>query len=144
MATLTSNHFNAMLNFPEFFTLLRNLFEKKEIDIEPDEDNFSGFLAARYISFVHPSLCELMNSTLNKSRPRKMELKPQEAYKLLDMMIPKMEMGFIDYVKKNISTVLRNNNISDEEISRLSEFYQISVREIKHYLDRELTTTQMG
>lgn len=127
------------MDFQEFFILLRNLFEKKEIDIEPGEDNFNPYLAARYISFIHPSFCEMMNETLNKTRPRKRELKAKEAYRLLMLMIPTMDMGFIDYVKKRVSNTLRENNITDAEIKELSEYYEISPREVKRYIDRALT-----
>lgn len=129
------------MDFQEFFILLKNLFEKKEIDIEPSEDNFNPYLAARYISFIHPSYCVLMNETLNKERKRRSEVKAKDVYKLLYLMLPKTNIGFIEYVKKNVSETLRTHNITDEEINNLADYHRISAREVKKLLEFGLPAT---
>lgn len=114
------------MNFKEFFVLLAALFSKEECGIKVTDNNFSLFLACRYISFINPELCVLINETCNKYHIAQLRESPQEAFKFLKSLLPQMEIGYIEYIKKNVTNVVNNNGISKDVISELSSNMEVS------------------
>jgi hypothetical protein len=124
------------MNFDEFYPLLKTIFTKEDCDIIPCADNFSVYLAARYISFYHPSLCELLNESVNKFKINAMFNDPEEGYKFLKGLIPKLPYPRIKYIKKESVKKQRDKEISDEIISRIANYMEISQREVRNILAR--------
>ena len=77
------------MNFDEFFPLLKSIFTKKSCNITPTAENFNTYLATRYISFYHPSLCEILNESVNKFDINKIFDDPEDGFKFLKALIPK-------------------------------------------------------
>lgn len=123
------------MNFDEFFPLLKSIFTKKNCNIMPTAENFNTYLAVRYISFYHPSLCEILNETVNKFKINSMFNDPEEGYNFLKSLIPKLPYKHIKYIKKESVQNQRNKNISDETIAKLANYLEISRREIRHILE---------
>ena len=122
------------MNFDEFFPLLKSLFTKKQCDISPTAENFNTFLATRYISFYHPSLCEILNESINKFKINAMFNDPQEGYNFLKALIPKLPYKHIKYIKKEAVKKQREKEISDETITKLANYLEISTREVRKIL----------
>ena len=118
------------MDFRSFFTLLSALFSKEECGIKPTEDNFSLFLACRYISFIDPELCVLINETSNKYNVAQLRESPEEAFMFLRSLLPKMEIGYIDYIKKNVTNAVNDNGISKDVIDELSANMEIPSGEV--------------
>lgn len=125
------------MNFKEFFALLTALFSKEDCCIKPNDNNFSLFLACRYISFIDPELCVLINETSNKYHIAQLRESPQEAFSFLKSLLPKMEIGYIEYIKKNCTEVVNNNGISNDIISEIAsnmELPEIDVLKLVEFL----------
>jgi hypothetical protein len=122
------------MNFDEFFPLLKSLFTKKQCDITPTSENFNTFLATRYLSFYHPSLCEILNESINKFKINAMFNDPQEGYNFLKALIPKLPYKHIKYIKKEAVKKQREKAIPDESISKLANYLEISTREVRNIL----------
>lgn len=120
------------MNYDEFYPLLKSLFDKKDCGIEPNDDNFNVYLATRYITFYHPSLCRAMNDTINKYKINSRFNKPEDGYKFLKAILPKLPYKFIKYEKKQSVKNIRNKNITDEEIKKYADYLEISQREIRN------------
>lgn len=123
------------MNFDEFFPLLKSIFTKKSCNITPTADNFNVYLAARYISFYHPSLCEILNESVNKFKINSMFNEPDEGYKFLKALIPKLPYKHIKYIKKESVKNQRDKNITDETVTKLANYLEISSREVRHILE---------
>lgn len=123
------------MNFDEFFPLLKSIFTKKSCNITPTADNFSVYLAVRYISFYHPSLCEILNESVNKFKINSMFNEPDEGYKFLKALIPKLPYKHIKYIKKESVKNQRDKNITDETVTKLANYLEISSREVRHILE---------
>lgn len=123
------------MNFDEFFPLLKSIFTKKNCGIIPNNDNFNIYLAARYISFYHPSLCEILNESINKFKINTMFTDAEDGYKFLKAIIPKLPYKHIKYIKKESVKNQRNKNISDESIYKVANYLEISTREVRHILE---------
>ena len=117
------------MNFDEFYPLLKSIFTKKDCNITPCIDNFNVYLATRYISFYHPSLCEVLNESINKFKINSMFNEPEEGYKFLKALIPKLPYKHIKYIKKENS-----KNISDEFVAKIANYLEISQREVRSIL----------
>lgn len=122
------------MNFDEFYPLLKSIFTKKDCDITPCADNFNVYLATRYISFYHPSLCEVLNESINKFKINSMFNDPEEGYKFLKALIPKLPYKHIKYIKKESVKNQRDKNISDEAIAKIADYLEISRREVRAIL----------
>lgn len=122
------------MNFDEFYPLLKSIFTKKDCDIMPCTDNFNVYLATRYISFYHPSLCEVLNESINKFKINSMFNEPEEGYKFLKALIPKLPYKHIKYIKKESVKKQRDKNISDETIAKIADYLEISRREVRAIL----------
>lgn len=122
------------MNFDEFYLLLKSIFTKKDCDITPCAENFNIYLATRYISFYHPSLCEVLNESVNKFKINSMFNEPEEGYKFLKALIPKLPYKHIKYIKKESVKNQRDKNISDETIAKIADYLEISRREVRAIL----------
>lgn len=122
------------MNFDEFFPLLKSIFTKKECDIAPCQENFNVYLATRYISFYHPSLCEVLNESINKFKINAMFNNPEEGYRFLKALIPKLPYKHIKYIKKEAVKSQRDKQISDDTIIKIANYFEISQREVRSIL----------
>ena len=122
------------MNFDEFFPLLKSIFTKDDCDIVPCAENFNVYLAARYISFYHPSLCEVLNESINKYKINAMFNEPEDGYKFLKGLIPKLPYRHIKYVKKESVKKQREKEIPDEVIAKIANYLEISQREVRNIL----------
>lgn len=122
------------MNFDEFFPLLKTIFTKDDCDIVPCAENFNVYLAARYISFYHPSLCEVLNESINKYKINAMFNEPEDGYKFLKGLIPKLPYRHIKYVKKESVKKQREKEIPDEVIAKIANYLEISQREVRNIL----------
>lgn len=122
------------MNFDEFYLLLKSIFTKKDCGITPCAENFNIYLATRYISFYHPSLCEVLNESVNKFKINSMFNEPEEGYKFLKALIPKLPYKHIKYIKKESVKNQRDKNISDETIAKIADYLEISRREVRAIL----------
>ena len=122
------------MNWQEFFILLRSLFTKEVVSINPTEENFPLFLVNRYISFYHPNLCIFVDDVLNRYDNVQSFLDPAAAYKTLRAVIPKLPYTKISYVKKCVSEHAKNKDVSNEQLKQLADLLEISKREVLSYL----------
>lgn len=122
------------MNFDEFYPLLKSIFTKKDCGITPCADNFNVYLATRYISFYHPSLCEVLNESVNKFKINSLFNDPEEGYKFLKALIPKLPYKHIKYIKKEAVKNQREKNISDEVVAKIANHLEISQREVRTML----------
>ena len=100
----------------------------------PTVENFNVYLATRYISFYHPSLCEALNETINKYKINANFNDPEDGYKFLMGLIPKLPYKHIKYEKKQSVSHQREKNISDETIKKFADYLELSQREIRNIL----------
>lgn len=121
-------------SFPEFFTLLKSIFTKEPVSILPKEDNFNYRLALRYISFYHPNLCIYIDEVLNRHDKESMMTDPAICYKTFRAIIPKLPWIKIPFVRKGVTNILKEYNITDEEIKHLAELLECSKREVFLYI----------
>ena len=122
------------MNFQQFFILLKSLFTKEVVDIEPTDENFPLYLVNRYISFYHPNLCIFIDNTTNRYDNAQSFLDPAIAYKTLCAMLPKLPFTRIDYVKKRVSERAQNKGVTNEQLKQLADLLEISKREVLNYL----------
>lgn len=122
------------MNFDEFFLLLKTIFTKDDCDVVPCAENFNVYLAARYISFYHPSLCEVLNESINKYKINAMFNDSEEGYKFLKGLIPKLPYRHIKYIKKESVKKQREKEIPDEVIAKIANYLEISQREVRNIL----------
>ena len=120
--------------FDEFYKLLKSIFTKEPCDIEISSENFNTYLAARYISFYHPSLCELLNESINNYKIQAMFNKPEEGYNFLKAIVPKLPYKHIHYIKKEAIKNQYDKKINNEVITKLARYFEISEREIRRCL----------
>lgn len=122
------------MNFQQFYPLLRSLFTKEDVGIEPTSDNFPLFLAMRNISFVHPNLCVFMDEVLNSFKKLQLFSDPVLAYNTLKSLLPKLPYNKIDYVKKPVTVSVRNKELTNEELQQLAGLLEVSKREVLLYI----------
>jgi hypothetical protein len=122
------------MNFDEFFPLLKSIFTKDDCDIVPCAENFNVYLAVRYISFYHPSLCEVLNESINKYKINAMFNDAEDGYKFLKGLIPKLPYRHIKYIKKESVKKQREQEIPDEVITKIANYLEISQREVRNIL----------
>ena len=123
------------MKFDEFFILLKAIFDKSEVDIEPSNDNFNLYLAMRYISFYNPAFCQLMNETANTFKINAQFSTPVDGYKFLKGLLPKVPYKKIKYVKKQSSKNQIDKNISNEMLLKLANHLELSTREVRNLLN---------
>lgn len=123
------------MDFHEFYKLLRSLFTKEVPDVVPTNNNFPINLVIRYISFYHPNLCIYIDNVFNDYSKIQLISDPKVAYNTFKAILPKFKFSKIDYIKKPVSTTVRNNEISNEEIQHLAELLECSKREVLLYLE---------
>lgn len=116
-------------NFQEFYELLKCLMTKQYPKFEVNDNNFSMFLVNRYISFYNPVMCQYINSIANKNGLLDVT-NSRACFEYLFYSLPKMPYKFIKYIKKGVSDIARNKNITEEDIASLSYYHDISKREV--------------
>lgn len=121
------------MNWAHFFILLRSLFTKEVVDIEPADENFPLFLVNRYISFYHPNLCIYIDEVMNRYDKAQLLLEPKLAYQTLRAILPKLPYSRISFVRKDVSEQAKNKNVSDEELKQIADLLEISKREVLLY-----------
>lgn len=124
------------MNFEEFYPILKSIFTKEDCKLEISQENFNLYLATRYISFYHPSLCELLNQSINNFKINSKFNEPEEGYKFLKAIMPKLPYKRINYIKKESVKNQRDNNISDDVIARLANYFEVSRREIRQIITK--------
>lgn len=124
------------MNFEEFYPILKSIFTKEDCKLEISQENFNLYLATRYISFYHPSLCELLNQSINNFKINSKFNEPEEGYKFLKAIMPKLPYKRINYIKKESVKNQRDNNISDDVITRLANYFEVSQREIRQIITK--------
>lgn len=122
------------MNFAEFFILLRCLLTKEDLGIKPSDENFSTYLAMRYVSFVHPNMCVYVDEVVNDYKKYQMAADPKNGFEFLKAILPKLPYRKINYIKKPITTAVNKQEISDEELKHLAELLEISKREVLLYI----------
>lgn len=60
---------------------------------------------------------------------------PDEGYKFLKALIPKLPYKHIKYIKKESVKNQRDKNITDETVTKLANYLEISSREVRHILE---------
>jgi hypothetical protein len=123
------------MNFDEFFLLLKSILDKSESGVQPSNENFSLYLATRYLSFYHPGLCDLLNESVNKFKINSKFATPEDGFNFLKALLPKLKYKHIKYIKKQAVKNQRDKNISDETVTKLANYLEISRREVRHLLE---------
>lgn len=123
-----------LMKFDEFFILLKSIFDKSKVDIEPSNDNFNLYLAMRYISFYNPAFCQLMNETANMFKINTHFSSPADGYNFLKALLPKTPYKKIKYVKKQSSKNQIEKNISNETLLKIANHLEISTKEVRNLL----------
>lgn len=126
------------MNFNEFFSLLKSIFTKERCEIKPTEENFNVYMILRYISFYHPTICIYINETFNNYNVFSKFLSPEDAYKYLKAIIPKLPYTKISYIKKPSTQKLKKRNIDDSKIEKLASYFEISKREVRDILTKNI------
>lgn len=123
-----------MNNFQDFFELLKCIITKKERTLAVDDNSFSVFLANRYLSFLHPEICKLLAQTTNiyGVAPEDVE----DAYNMLNAIIPKLPYTKIDYVSKPSSQKQKNLGIDDEKLGEMASYLELGKNEVRNILAR--------
>lgn len=118
----------------EFFTLLRSLFTKEEVEIVPTDKNFSPYLVNRYISFYHPNMLVFVANTINDTKKFLQSESSAIHYKTLKAILPKLPYYKIPYIKKPVSNKLKFNEDTNNDVRRLARYMEISQREVLNYI----------
>ena len=126
------------MNFNEFFSLLKSIFTKERCEIKPTEENFNVYMILRYISFYHPTICIYINETFNNYNVFSKFLSPEDAYKYLKVIIPKLPYTKISYINKPTTQKLKKRNIDDSKIEKLASYFEISKREVRDILTKNI------
>ena len=108
------------------------LFHKKDLPLSSEENQFSGYLANRWISMYSPGLATVVNCSTNWLYP--IFQTNQEYYKFLLTIIPRTRQKYIRYIKK-VKLENPEEINKDEEIGILAKNLELSKREVKMYLD---------
>lgn len=124
------------MNFWEFMKLLESIFTKNKCDIIPNEGNFNTFLAMRYITFFHPSLCDYMNQSINRYKTYYNFLTPNEGYNFLKNIIPKLPWHKIKYISKGSSEKMKERGLTNTKIKQIASYLEISEREVYQILTK--------
>lgn len=126
------------MNFNEFFSLLKSIFTKEKCEIKPTEENFNVYMILRYISFYHPTICIYINETFNNYNVFSKFLSPEDVYKYLKAIIPKLPYTKISYIKKPTTQKLKKRNIDNSKIEKLASYFEISKREVRDILTKNI------
>lgn len=123
-----------MDNFPQFYKLLDSIMTKKDAGFLADDSNFNLYLMNRYVSFIHPMICRMINDTTNVMGFVQDPEDCEECFNVLYAIVPKMPWMKVDYVSKPGSKAQSENEISEEEMQYLCGHYELGSREIRDLL----------
>ena len=103
------------------FDYLKDIIVTKRGDLPLD--NYVPFLVNRWLSFINPTVCSVINQVNQKTLLEDKELH----YKLLISLFPKMKYSpKINYIKK----VKEDEKDEDVRIKIIAENFEISTREV--------------
>ncbi len=107
------------------FDYLKDIIVTKRGDLPLD--NYVPFLVNRWLSFINPTVCSVINQVNQKTLLEDKELH----YKLVISLFPKMKYcPKINYIKK----VKEDEQEEDVRIKIIAENFEISTREVKMLL----------
>ena len=108
------------------FDYLKDIIVNKKGTIPLFE--YVPFLINRWLSFITPEVCSVINDTVNKSY----FLDKDQHYKFLVTAFPKQKfMSKINYIKK-----VKDIDINkDDKINMLAKCKELSIREVKTMLE---------
>lgn len=115
-----------------FFQLQNKLFySKKEnagfLDAE-GEQSFSPYLLNRWLSFYSDNVTVFTNESLNKYSTIFED--KQQTYRFYYNLIPRLKFKRISYIKK-----VKKNKDEDADLDLIAKNKNMSVRELKQYVD---------
>lgn len=121
------------MDFPSFYKVLDSILSKSELSFPVSEDNYSQFLVNRYLSFVCPAACALVNRCFNT-----MESFPSEdiqsSFEHTRAVFPNVGRQFIKYKRKPAVEKMRELGIDEEEIDSIASMLEVSRREVRDYI----------
>lgn len=123
-----------MTNFPEFFELLRSIVSKTETEIVPTDENFDMYLATRYLSFIHPEICKMLATCVNKHGFVNDLDNATECFNALKAIIPKMPYPKIKYISKPSSKKMRERGIDEETLKTIAYNMELGRREVSNLI----------
>jgi hypothetical protein len=117
------------------FDFIRDVIAQKEGDLLNDPDNamhFVPYLTQRWVSFFDYDFISLLNNTTNRMYP--VFKRKEDWYKYFLVVVPKSRFHKVRYIKKSKkdSAEKKDNN---EAIKFLARHKQMSVREVKEYIE---------
>lgn len=113
------------------FDYIKDIVVRKKGDLSLD--SYSPFMVNRWLSFINPTVTECINALNSKTLLENKELH----YKTAICLFPKFSScPRIRYVKKVKENIKENEELNKQEAC-LSEFYEMSRREIS-YLRQEI------
>lgn len=121
-----------MDNFSHFFELLKTIVAKSETPLVPDAENFSLYMANRYLSFIHPEICKLLAQTTNIYGFCPEDEKA--SYGVLKAIVPKMRYRKIPYVSKPSSANQSELGVTDADLEEMARYYELGKGEIRELL----------
>lgn len=124
-----------MTNFPEFFDLLRAIVTKKQPKVQPNDENFDGYLAVRYLSFIHPEICKMLAVSANKRGFFPNAEDRLEVFGVLYSLLPQMKFPKIAYVSKPSTKKAKEKNVEDENLEILAYNMELGKREIRNLIN---------
>ena len=139
------------------FDIIKDINEVKDTSYQlSSSDDFRIFLVMKYLSFISPEYCNLINLVINEKSFKVMD--DQMEFDFLKKVLPKRHVGFIKYMKKPLNkedskhdnicaTLAQNLNLSKKEIRMMTEIIpdlleQFEEEDIKQYkkIDKRLSS----
>ena len=115
-----------------FFQLQNKLFYSKKTNAEfldsEGEQSFAPFMFNRWLSFYRKGMASITNETLNRFGSIFQD--KQQQYRLYYYFIPRLKFKRIAYNKK-----IKKEVIEEENLDLIARNKNISVRELKLYMD---------
>lgn len=122
-----------------FFQLQNKLFYSKKTKAEfldsEGEQSFVPFMFNRWLSFYNKGMASFTNETLNRFGSIFQD--KQQQYRLYYYFIPRLKFKRIAYNKK-----LKRENTEEENFELIARNKNISVRELKAYIDLQKTLSK--
>jgi len=122
-----------------FFQLQNKLFYSKKTNAEfldsEGEQSFAPFMFNRWLSFYSKGMASITNETLNRFGSVFQD--KQQQYRLYYYFIPRLKFKRISYNKKS-----KKEEVEEDNLDIIARNKNISVRELKSYMDLQNTTSK--
>lgn len=122
-----------------FFQLQNKLFYSKKTNAEfldsEGEQSFAPFMFNRWLSFYSKGMASITNETLNRFGSVFQD--KQQQYRLYYYFIPRLKFKRIAYNKK-----LKKEDSEEENLDLIARNKNISVRELRAYIDLHKTCSK--